>query len=50
MLPWQLVCDETTDDSWRLLGLEMVILLAENGKRTIIANLPAQALPHTSST
>ena len=33
MLTWQLAGDEVTDDSWRKLGLEMVILLAENGKR-----------------
>jgi len=34
MLPWQLAGDEDTDDSRKQLGMEMVVLLAENGKRT----------------
>jgi len=36
MLPWQLASDESADDSWRQLGLEMVILLAENGKSILL--------------
>ena len=36
MLPWQLAGDESADDSWRQLGLEMVILLAENGKSILL--------------